>query len=160
MSRPESVGGASLPRCITTMAFLYLMAGNGGAAGYALLTAGSAHLIESFGSEELKQVYMRRMYAGEWTGTMALTEPHADLQPDLNITPSNDVKTVAAAVSPESSYRLVKETIDAAREDVRLYIYHVDANHMIELLRDAESRGVRIRVMCEATQNNEGEQQR
>ena len=76
-SRPESVGGASLPRCITTMAFLYLMAGNGGAAGYALLTAGSAHLIESFGSEELKQVYMRRMYAGEWTGTMALTEPQA-----------------------------------------------------------------------------------
>ncbi|HLT38494.1 MAG TPA: acyl-CoA dehydrogenase [Enhygromyxa sp.] len=76
-SRPESVGGASLPRCITTMAFLYLMAGNGGAAGYALLTAGSAHLIESFGSDELKQVYMARMYAGEWTGTMALTEPHA-----------------------------------------------------------------------------------
>lgn len=76
-SRPESVGGASLPRCITTMAFLYLMAGNGGAAGYALLTAGSAHLIESFGSEELRRIYMSRMYAGEWTGTMALTEPHA-----------------------------------------------------------------------------------
>jgi butyryl-CoA dehydrogenase len=76
-SRPESVGGASLPRCITTMAFMYLMAGNGGAAGYALLTAGSAHLIESFGSDELKRVFMRRMYAGEWTGTMALTEPQA-----------------------------------------------------------------------------------
>lgn len=76
-SRPESVGGANLPRCVTTMAYLYLMAGNGGAAGYALLTAGAAALIESFGSEELERVFMRRMYAGEWTGTMALTEPHA-----------------------------------------------------------------------------------
>jgi hypothetical protein len=91
---------------------------------------------------------------------VALTKPHPDLQPDLTITASDDVRTVAAAVSPESSYRLVKETIDAAREDLRLYIYHVDADHMIELLRDAEARGVRVRVMCEATQNNKEEQQR
>jgi phosphatidylserine/phosphatidylglycerophosphate/cardiolipin synthase-like enzyme len=90
----------------------------------------------------------------------ALTAPQPDLQPDLTIVASEDVKTVAAAVSPESSYRLVKETIDAAREDVRLYIYHVDADHMIELLRDAEARGVRVRIMCESTQNNEEEQQR
>ncbi len=91
---------------------------------------------------------------------VALTKPHPDLQPDLTITASDDVRTVAAAVSPESSSRLVKETIDAAREDLRLYIYHVDADHMIELLRDAEARGVRVRVMCEATQNNKEEQQR
>ncbi|HEX2282700.1 MAG TPA: phosphatidylserine/phosphatidylglycerophosphate/cardiolipin synthase family protein [Thermomicrobiales bacterium] len=90
----------------------------------------------------------------------ALTKPHPEIQPDLTITPSNDVKTVAAAVSPESSYRLVKETVDAAREDLRLYIYHVEADYLIELLRDAEARGVRVRIMCEASQNNEDEQQR
>ncbi len=76
-ARPESVGGAQLPQCITTIAYLYLMAGNAGAVGYPLLTAGAAHLIESFGSDELKQVFMRRMYDGEWTGTMSLTEPQA-----------------------------------------------------------------------------------
>jgi alkylation response protein AidB-like acyl-CoA dehydrogenase len=75
--RPEAVDGANLPQCVATMAYLYLMAGNGGAAGYALLTTGAAHLIESFAAAELKQVFMRRMYAGEWTGTMALTEPQA-----------------------------------------------------------------------------------
>jgi alkylation response protein AidB-like acyl-CoA dehydrogenase len=75
--RPEQVGGASLPQAVTTMAYLYLMAGNGGAVGYPLLTAGAAHLIESFGSDALKSTYMQRMYDGEWTGTMSLTEPHA-----------------------------------------------------------------------------------
>ncbi|PRQ06899.1 acyl-CoA dehydrogenase [Enhygromyxa salina] len=75
--RPESVGGAQLPSCITTIAYLYLMAANAGASGYPLLTAGSAHLIESFGSEELKRTFMDRMYAGEWSGTMSLTEPQA-----------------------------------------------------------------------------------
>ncbi|MEO1173080.1 MAG: acyl-CoA dehydrogenase, partial [Myxococcota bacterium] len=36
-----------------------------------------AHLIEAFGSEELKSRYMSKMYEGVWTGTMALTEPDA-----------------------------------------------------------------------------------
>ncbi|KIG12419.1 Acyl-CoA dehydrogenase [Enhygromyxa salina] len=75
--RPETVGGAQLPSCITTIAYLYLMAANAGLSGHPLLTAGSAHLIESFGSEELKRTFMDRMYAGEWSGTMSLTEPHA-----------------------------------------------------------------------------------
>ena len=75
--RPEDVGGAMLPQTITTIAYLYLMAGNGGAAGYPLLTAGAGHLIESFGSEFLRETLMEPMYSGEWGGTMSLTEPHA-----------------------------------------------------------------------------------
>jgi alkylation response protein AidB-like acyl-CoA dehydrogenase len=75
--RPESVGGAHLPSVISTMGFLYLMAGNGGMAGYPLLTAGSAHLLESFGSEHLRETFMAKMYSGEWSGTMSLTEPQA-----------------------------------------------------------------------------------
>ena len=43
----------------------------------ALLTTGAAHLIEAFGSDELKQMYVERMYSGEWAGTMCLTEPQA-----------------------------------------------------------------------------------
>ncbi|MBW1782329.1 MAG: acyl-CoA dehydrogenase [Deltaproteobacteria bacterium] len=41
------------------------------------LTHGAAHLIESFGTEELKERFVPRMYRGEWTGTMCLTEPGA-----------------------------------------------------------------------------------
>ncbi len=41
------------------------------------LTHGAAHLIESFGTEELKNLYVRNMFAGKWSGTMVLTEPGA-----------------------------------------------------------------------------------
>lgn len=41
------------------------------------LTHGAGHLIESFGSDELKERFIPRMFNGEWAGTMALTEPNA-----------------------------------------------------------------------------------
>lgn len=39
------------------------------------LTHGAAHLIESFGAPDLKKLFVPRMYAGKWSGTMCLTEP-------------------------------------------------------------------------------------
>ena len=41
------------------------------------LTHGAAHLIESFGSEELKKRFVPKMFDGTWSGTMCLTEPDA-----------------------------------------------------------------------------------
>lgn len=75
--RPAEVGGQQLPLTVTALASAYLMAANLSAYGYIGLTAGAAHLIEAFGDEALKRDYMDRMYAGEWLGTMALTEPQA-----------------------------------------------------------------------------------
>jgi butyryl-CoA dehydrogenase len=75
--RPPEVGGQSLPQIVSNLAMGYILAANVSAAGFAFLTTGAAHLVEAFGSEELKRTYMTRMYAGEWTGTMALTEPQA-----------------------------------------------------------------------------------
>jgi alkylation response protein AidB-like acyl-CoA dehydrogenase len=42
-----------------------------------MLTTGAAHLIESFGTDELRDLYLEKMYTGQWGGTMGLTEPHA-----------------------------------------------------------------------------------
>ena len=41
------------------------------------LTHGAAHLIESFGSRELKDRFVPKMFEGTWAGTMCLTEPDA-----------------------------------------------------------------------------------
>ncbi len=41
------------------------------------LTHGAAHLIESFGSEDIKQRFVPRMFGGDWAGTMCLTESNA-----------------------------------------------------------------------------------
>ncbi len=76
-TRPAAVGGQQLPLAVAAMANAYLMAGNLSAVGYVGLTAAAAHLVEAFGSPALQERFMTRMYAGEWTGTMALTEPHA-----------------------------------------------------------------------------------
>lgn len=75
--RPEAVGGQQMPMLLHTMASAYLMAANLGAYGYIGLTAGAAHLVEAFGSDEVKARFMEPMYSGRWTGTMALTEPQA-----------------------------------------------------------------------------------
>ncbi|MFT3766558.1 MAG: acyl-CoA dehydrogenase [Minicystis sp.] len=87
-TRPPEAGGQRLPQIIATAAMGYLLAGNLGAAGFAFLSTGAAHLIEAFGSDVLKETYMRRMYGGQWTGTMALTEPQAGSS-------LSDVKTTA-----------------------------------------------------------------
>src|SRR5262245_37037358 len=76
-TRPESVGGQAMPVLAATIAHAHLMAANLSAYGYAGLTTGAARLIESFGSASLKEKFMTKMYGGEWTGTMALTEPQA-----------------------------------------------------------------------------------
>jgi hypothetical protein len=41
------------------------------------LTHGAAHLIESFGSRDLKERFIPNMFSGRWAGTMALTESQA-----------------------------------------------------------------------------------
>jgi alkylation response protein AidB-like acyl-CoA dehydrogenase len=76
-TRPCEVGGQQLPHTVATLSALYAMAANLSAVSYLGLTAGAAHLIEAFGSEELKKAMMEPMYGGRWTGTMALTEPQA-----------------------------------------------------------------------------------
>lgn len=68
---------SELPLTVTTLSSAYLMAANCAAYGFAGLTAGAAHLIEAFASEPLKATYLEKLKSGEWTGTMALTEPHA-----------------------------------------------------------------------------------
>ncbi len=44
---------------------------------YVCLTSGAALAIDAHASEELKQKYLPKMYSGEWTGAMDLTEPHS-----------------------------------------------------------------------------------
>jgi len=70
-------GGMGLPEAVGTGISEYLMGANTALGLKVLLTRGAAHLIETFGSEELKKVYCEKMYTGEWTGTMCLTEAGA-----------------------------------------------------------------------------------
>jgi alkylation response protein AidB-like acyl-CoA dehydrogenase len=70
-------GGMQLPMMVFNAGHHIFTAANNGATGYLILTAGSAALINTFGTPEQHQMFVPKMYAGEWQGTMALTEPQA-----------------------------------------------------------------------------------
>ena len=76
-SMPYEVGGQQLPMTVHMLCNYIFGAANFAATGFPGLTTGAAHLILSFGSDELKETYVPQMLAGEWQGTMALTEPQA-----------------------------------------------------------------------------------
>lgn len=71
------LGGQQMPYSVLNNALCVFYAANFAAASYAFLTSGSANLIDSFGSDMLKEKYLEPMYTGKWQGTMALTEPQA-----------------------------------------------------------------------------------
>jgi alkylation response protein AidB-like acyl-CoA dehydrogenase len=118
-TRPASVGGQQLPHTVATLCNLYGMAANLSAVSYLGLTTGAAHLIEEFGSEALRAEMMTRMYSGQWTGTMALTEPQAGSS-------LTDVKT-SATPTAQGHYRIRgnKVFISGGDQDLTENIVHL-----------------------------------
>jgi butyryl-CoA dehydrogenase len=74
---PFDQDGEQLPSMVADICEFIFAAANYSANAYPGLTFGASHLIESFGDKELYDTYVPRMRAGEWQGTMALTEPEA-----------------------------------------------------------------------------------
>jgi len=73
---PE-VGGQGMPRLVGCAALEYMVGANSAFMLYYGMTHGAAKLVEAFGNKEQKKLYMKKMFAGEWGGTMLLTEPEA-----------------------------------------------------------------------------------
>jgi alkylation response protein AidB-like acyl-CoA dehydrogenase len=71
------IGGMQLPHSVTGAALAYFDGANCATTSYAGLTAGAANLIEAFGTQHQKDIFLPPMFAGRFTGTMALTEPDA-----------------------------------------------------------------------------------
>ncbi|WP_163989683.1 acyl-CoA dehydrogenase [Pyxidicoccus caerfyrddinensis] len=97
-TRPPEVGGQQLPLTVHAVSSAYLMAANLSAYAYVGLTLGAAHLLEVFGSPEVQAMFMEPLYRGEWTGTMALTEPQAGSS-------LADVRT-RATPAPDGTWRI------------------------------------------------------
>ncbi len=96
-------GGMGLPESVGTGISELIMGANTALGLEVLLTRGAAHLIETFGSDDLKAAYCEKMYTGAWTGTMCLTEAGAGS--DLG------ALTTKAIIQPDGSYLLSGEKI-------------------------------------------------
>jgi hypothetical protein len=77
MTEDPAWGGQGMPRTVAMAAGDYFNGANYPFMIYPALTHGAARLIETFGTGRQKELFLRKMYAGEWTGTMLLTEPEA-----------------------------------------------------------------------------------
>ncbi len=70
-------GGQGMPRTVSLAASDYLVGANFAFMMYPGLTHGAGKLVEEFGTEKQKKLFLKKMYTGEWAGTMLLTEPEA-----------------------------------------------------------------------------------
>ena len=77
MTEDPEWGGQGMPRTIASATMEYFNGANYPFMMYPGLTHGAGKLVEEFGTDEQKQIFLKKMYTGEWAGTMLLTEPGA-----------------------------------------------------------------------------------
>jgi len=102
-SESPDLGGQGLPEIIKFATHEMFLAANFPFMCFVNLTHDAAKLIELFGDDGQKAHYLEKMYGGEWTGTMALTEPGA----------GSDIGAIKTRAIPaeDGSYRLKGQKI-------------------------------------------------
>ncbi|MEC5387099.1 acyl-CoA dehydrogenase [Uliginosibacterium sp. H3] len=101
-AEPEH-GGQGLPTLLSTTLNEMWKASNMAFSLCPMLTNGAIEAIRSRGSDALKAIFLDKMVAGEWTGTMNLTEPQA----------GSDLAAVRARAEPQAdgTYRVFGQKI-------------------------------------------------
>ena len=77
MEEAPEVGGQGLPQIIAQAAREYIVGANFAFAAFGILSHGTGKMIELFGTDQQKKLFLKKVYSGEWAGTMLLTEPDA-----------------------------------------------------------------------------------
>nr|MBC8359336.1 acyl-CoA dehydrogenase family protein [Candidatus Aminicenantes bacterium] len=77
LSNSPEYGGQGLPSAVAGLLNAFFSGANMGFMTYPGLAVGNGRLIENFGTEEDKALFVANMYTGLWGGTMSLTEPDA-----------------------------------------------------------------------------------
>lgn len=120
VNAPLDAGGMQAPTILESCFSFIFQAANNGVYPYVGLTKGAANLIQSFGTQELKDEYLPSMYAGKFTGTMCLTEPDA----------GSSLADMKSSATPQSdgSYKIKGQKIFITSGD------HQHADNIIHLL--------------------------
>jgi hypothetical protein len=111
-------GGQDLPKVVTTALFEFFGAANQAFDMYTGWGENGSTILGAFGSEEQRAAYLPRLVSGEWSGSMALTEPQAGTDVGL-------IRTYAVLQS-DGSYRITGTKIfnSGAEHDLTENIIH------------------------------------
>ncbi|MCP4691320.1 MAG: acyl-CoA dehydrogenase, partial [Desulfobacterales bacterium] len=77
MSDDPDAGGQGMPHLLTMAAFEYFSGANISFTMYTGLCHGTGKLVEFFGTDKQKELFLNKLYTGQWGATMVLTEPQA-----------------------------------------------------------------------------------
>jgi alkylation response protein AidB-like acyl-CoA dehydrogenase len=77
LSDDPDCGGQGMPVTLSLAANDYFIGANFAFMMYPGLTDGAGRLVQTFGTQKQKDLFLKKMFSGEWTGTMLLTEPEA-----------------------------------------------------------------------------------
>jgi alkylation response protein AidB-like acyl-CoA dehydrogenase len=91
-------GGQGLPQCVSAAVNEMWNGANMGFALCQLLTQGAIHALEIVGNDEQKATYLPRLNAGDWSGTMNLTEPQA----------GTDLAAIRTTATPQDDHYLIR----------------------------------------------------
>ena len=75
LDAPVDYGGQGLPHTLKFIVDEMVCSSNLSLGMYAGLTHGAISALYAHGSQELKDIYLKNLVSGRWTGTMCLTEP-------------------------------------------------------------------------------------
>ncbi len=119
LSAPVEYGGQGLPTTLSNAIGEMFSSANMSLEMYAGLTRGAVAALLMHGSEQQKHQFIPKMLAGEWTGTMNLTEPHCGT--DLGMMRTKAVK------QPDGSYKIsgTKIFISGGEQDLTENIIHL-----------------------------------
>jgi len=112
-------GGLQLPYTVTVAMNGMFNAANIGIANYAMLTTANANMLNAFGTDAQKQVFLPPMLEGRWLGTMCLSEPQAGSS-------LSDIRTQAHPIG-DNRYRIsgTKMWISGGDHDLSENIVHM-----------------------------------
>ncbi|HXF86926.1 MAG TPA: acyl-CoA dehydrogenase C-terminal domain-containing protein [Xanthobacteraceae bacterium] len=119
ISVPAEFGGQGLPIMLTQLINEFLSSANMAFSMYPALTQGAIAALIAHGAPEHKKIYLPKLVAGTWTGTMNLTEPHCGT--DLGL-----LRTKATP-QPDGSYKITgtKIFISSGEHDLSENIVHL-----------------------------------
>ena len=119
LNSDPAYGGQSLPESVSKLVEEMICASNLAFGLYPGLSHGAYLAIESHGSEALKNLYLPKLVAGNWSGTMCLTESHCGT--DLGMLRTR------AVPQPDGTYKLSgsKIFISAGEHDLTENIVHL-----------------------------------
>lgn len=141
-------GGMGMPKMLSVQVEEMGYSANNSFMLYQTLSSGACLAIDKHASEELKTTYLANIYAGEWAGSMCLTEPHAGT--DLGI-----IRTKAEPQA-DGSYAITgtKIFITGGEHDLAQNIIHL----VLAKLPDAPagSKGISLFLVPKILLNDDG----